>query len=68
MEPPRIDGLYSYALVLTRSHAESEDFGTGNIRSRHAGHGKAVTGQQYEGLAIYHPQKCLAQSVENAAK
>ena len=39
-----IDGLYSYALVLTRNRSEAEDpVGTGNIRSCHRSDGAATT-------------------------
>src|SRR5258705_7666383 len=36
----------------------------GNLCSRHAGNGEAVSGQQHKGLVLHYPEKYLAQPVE----
>ncbi len=35
-----IDGLFSYAVVLTRNRSDAEDLGARNLRSCNRGHGK----------------------------
>ena len=62
-----LDGLYSYALVLTRNHAEAEDL-VQETYVRLYRRWEAAVGQQHEGLALYYPEKYLVQPVEKAAK
>ena len=63
-----LDGLYSYAMVLTRNHAEAEDLVQETYVRAIPGDGEAASGQQYEGLALYDPEKYLVQPVEKMAQ
>ena len=63
-----LDGLYSYAMVLTRNHAEAEDLVQETYVRALKAMGRLRAGSNNEGLALHYPEKCLAQPVEKAAK
>ena len=63
-----LDGLYGYAMALTPQPCKSRGSGTGDIRSRHTGNGKAACAQRCEGLALHYSEKYLAQRVEKAVQ
>ena len=63
-----IDGLYSYALVLTRNRSEAEDLLQETYVRALGAMGRLRTGSKREELVIYHPAEHLVQSVAATAR
>jgi hypothetical protein len=63
-----LDGLYSYALVLTRNHAEAEDLVQETYVRAVQAVGRLRAGSNLKGWLFNYPEKYLVQTVEKAAK
>jgi hypothetical protein len=63
-----LDGLYSYALVLTRNHADEADLVQETYVRALPAMERLRAGSKHQGLALHDPEKCLAQPVEKVAQ
>ena len=63
-----IDGLYGYAMVLTRNRTDAEDLVQETYLRALAAMAKLRADSNIQGWLFYYPEKCMAKPVETMAE